>query len=98
MSKLQVSFVNKAPDLMPHSQCSLRENPMFWQNVWSKNNRLKEEYYFCLISAIVIQVWDSKVKTILCLDSPLLSPNDSPTRTLKRVQIIRMPAFLTILF
>jgi hypothetical protein len=52
--------------LVPHSQCSLWENPKFLQNFKFKNNKLREisKYYFCLISAIVIQAWHLKVKTI----------------------------------
>jgi hypothetical protein len=36
------------------------------QNIRSKNNTLKKNLtnIFCLISAIVIQAWHSKVKTI----------------------------------
>jgi hypothetical protein len=52
--------------LVPHSQCSLRENPKFLQNFRYKNNKLKKKFrlIFCLMSAIVIQAWHSKVKTI----------------------------------
>ncbi len=30
--------------LVPHSQCSLKENPKFLQNFRSKNNTLKETF------------------------------------------------------
>jgi hypothetical protein len=42
------SFRNLAADLwtvlVPHSQCSLRENPKFLKNFRSKNNTLKETF------------------------------------------------------
>jgi hypothetical protein len=51
---------------VPHSQCLLKENPKFLQNFRSKNNTLKEnfDFYFCLISAILMKAWLSKVKAI----------------------------------
>jgi hypothetical protein len=51
--------------LVPHSHCSLRENPKFCKILDLKITYLKKifEYYFSFISAIVIQAWHSEVKT-----------------------------------
>jgi hypothetical protein len=53
-------------ELVPHSQCSLRENPKFLQNFRFKNNTLRENIslIFLYNIAILIQAWHSKVKTI----------------------------------
>jgi hypothetical protein len=34
---------------VPHSQCSLRENPKFFQNFRSKNNTLKEKFWLIFL-------------------------------------------------
>jgi hypothetical protein len=49
---------------VPHSQCSLRENPKVLQNFRPKNNTLGENFdqYFGSISDITIQAWHSKAK------------------------------------
>jgi hypothetical protein len=38
-------WVDLLTNLVPHSQCSLRENPKFLQNFRSKNNTLKEKIW-----------------------------------------------------
>jgi hypothetical protein len=55
-------------DQVPHSQCSLRETPKFLQN-FNKKTEFKKKFdqYFCLLSAFVIQAWQSKVKTVTLL-------------------------------
>jgi hypothetical protein len=56
--------------LVPHSQCSLSENPNFCKILDPKITDLKKivNLYFCLMFAIIIQAWHSKVKTITLLD------------------------------
>jgi hypothetical protein len=54
---------------VPNSQCSLRENPKFFQNFRAKITHSEKNFdqYSGMISAIVIQAWHSKAKTIKLL-------------------------------
>ena len=60
---IKQGYSNALKGMVPHSQCLLKENPKFLQNFRSKSYRPKEN--FCLIFAIAIQTWYSKVKTIV---------------------------------
>jgi hypothetical protein len=45
-------------NLVPHSRCSLRENPKFLQ----KHLKEMNDYYFLLVSTMVFLLWSSKIK------------------------------------
>jgi hypothetical protein len=49
MAELVNAFVIHPRHLVPHSQCSLKENPKFYQNLRSKNHTLKEKFWLIFL-------------------------------------------------
>jgi hypothetical protein len=83
--------------MVPHSQCSLRENRNFWKNLDLKLTHCKTilDFYFSLISAIVIPNRHTKVKIIILFYKNVRNCLES--RKISRLKVKKWPNWITFL-